>query len=38
MKRRRTRIVSESIDSSDAHVLDRVRTRSVPRSSETGTV
>ncbi|HEY2369813.1 MAG TPA: hypothetical protein VGH87_25615 [Polyangiaceae bacterium] len=36
--RRRPRIVSESIDSSDAHVLERVRTRSVRPSSETGTV
>jgi hypothetical protein len=31
-------MVSESIESSDAHVLERVRTTSVPFSSDTGTV
>jgi hypothetical protein len=37
-RRRRARIVSESIDSSEAHVLDEVRTTSTPESSVTGTV
>ncbi len=35
---KRERIVSESIDSSDAHVLDDARTSSVPPSTDIGSV
>jgi len=38
LRLRRARIVSESIESSDAQVLELVRTTRTPPSSATGTV